>query len=65
LVPSCHPCNAGRGANRAKTHCPSGHEYTPENTYLNRRGHRFCRACNNNRSRRGYAARKAATGALA
>lgn len=27
-----------------KTHCPHGHEYTPENTYLNK-GRRFCRAC--------------------
>lgn len=36
--------------NRAKTHCPRGHEYTPENTYYRsgngtqRRG-RNCRAC--------------------
>lgn len=31
-----------------KTHCPRGHEYTPENTYY-RPGHptgRYCRACN-------------------
>lgn len=27
-----------------RTHCPSGHEYTPENTYLYD-GRRFCRAC--------------------
>lgn len=30
--------------NRAKTHCPSGHEYTPENTIL-KRGSRHCRQC--------------------
>ena len=29
---------------RSKTHCPYGHEYTPENTYLNK-GRRVCRAC--------------------
>ena len=29
----------------AKTHCPSGHEYVPENTYVNRRGSRECRTC--------------------
>jgi hypothetical protein len=28
----------------AKTHCPQGHEYTPENTER-RRGSRFCIAC--------------------
>lgn len=29
----------------AKTHCPRGHEYTNENTYVNKRGVRNCRAC--------------------
>lgn len=28
-----------------KTHCPHGHEYTSENTYLDTRGHRCCRTC--------------------
>lgn len=37
--------------NRAKTHCPSGHEYTPENTH--RRGNRrHCRACARERAAR-------------
>jgi hypothetical protein len=31
-------------ANAAKTHCPKGHEYNPENT-ISRRGGRECRAC--------------------
>lgn len=32
--------------NAAKTHCPSGHEYTPENTYIiPTTGSRACRAC--------------------
>lgn len=30
--------------NVLKTHCPRGHEYTPENTYV-RRGSRNCKAC--------------------
>ena len=34
----------GESANRAKTHCPQGHEYTDENTYV-WRGMRYCRAC--------------------
>lgn len=28
-----------------RTHCPSGHEYTPENTYVWRRGNRSMRCC--------------------
>ena len=32
---------------RAKTHCPQGHAYTPENTVYNNRGFRQCRACKN------------------
>ena len=33
--------------NRAKTHCPSGHPYSPENTRLERRGSRRCKKCIN------------------
>lgn len=28
-----------------KTHCPQGHEYTPENTYTRPNGKRECRTC--------------------
>lgn len=38
---------------RAKTHCPRGHEYTTENTYVSRSGSRNCRACRRDRSRVG------------
>jgi len=35
----------GKHNNASKTHCPKGHEYTPENTYRSP-GRRGCRACN-------------------
>ena len=37
-------CHAGE-ANLVKTHCPQGHEYTDENTYVRPRGGRTCRTC--------------------
>lgn len=40
-----HGENAARGQ-RAKTHCPQGHAYTPENTYLyGPKRFRQCRTC--------------------
>jgi hypothetical protein len=38
--------------NLAKTHCIHGHEFTLENTYVNRRGWRSCRRCSRERDRR-------------
>lgn len=36
----------GTHANASKTHCPKGHEYTPENTYIRPDFYaRMCRAC--------------------
>jgi hypothetical protein len=46
----------GRHPLHAKTHCPQGHEYTPENTYRNG-NHRFCRECGR-ASTRAYLAKK-------
>lgn len=31
--------------NARKTYCKRGHPYTPENTGINKRGHRYCKAC--------------------
>ncbi len=33
------------GAAIRKTHCKHGHEFTPENTAYNKKGHRHCRTC--------------------
>lgn len=36
----------GRHPSCRRTHCPHGHEYTPENTYVHKTsGARVCRAC--------------------
>ena len=37
---------------RAKTHCPHGHPYSPENTYITPVGGRQCIICRNARNRR-------------
>lgn len=42
---------------RAKTHCPHGHEYTEDNLYRDRNGGRACKTC---AKARGRARRKAA-----
>jgi hypothetical protein len=46
----------GRNRNASKTHCPQGHEYTPENTYRvpSRPRGRICRACQAEYQRRRY-----------
>ena len=31
--------------NSKKTHCPKGHEYSGENVFVNKKGHRYCRPC--------------------
>jgi hypothetical protein len=37
--------------NAAKTHCKWGHEFTPENTRIERDGSRVCRTCKRERQR--------------
>ena len=39
----------GTHHNASKTHCSKGHEFTPENTRINVRGGRECRACRRQR----------------
>lgn len=46
--------------NALKTHCPRGHEYTPENTKILRSGSRACRECARISSRERARARRAA-----
>ncbi len=53
LEPVTHLENVRRGESGlvhrqrylARTHCPHGHPWTPENTIRNARGHRHCREC--------------------
>lgn len=52
-------------ANAAKTHCPKGHEYTPENTIVDlsvggKNGSRRCKTCRREQKRASYQARKVA-----
>jgi hypothetical protein len=37
-----------------RTHCPEGHEYTPENTIIGSKGERVCRLCQQQACRRSY-----------
>lgn len=63
LEPVTQAENVRRGnsgaANAAKTHCPQGHPYSGENTYVNPDGKRVCRTCLNARRRAAFATRKA------
>lgn len=42
----------GNCKNANKTHCPYGHEYTPENTFILKSGSRICRTCARAKGRR-------------
>lgn len=66
LEPVTQQVNILRGfsiatANRLKTHCPHGHLYSAENTYIHPKNNgRICRACARKRSRANYQKRKIA-----
>ncbi len=49
--PVTHPGIGIGGVEKLKTHCPHGHEYTPENTFKDNRNTRRCRSCKNQRRR--------------
>jgi hypothetical protein len=56
LEPVTHAENCRRGHSpgaraRRDNRCKWGHEFTPENTLTDTRGHRICRTCNINNSR--------------
>ena len=44
------------------THCPRGHEYTPETLYVSPKGKTYCRTCNREIAARRYREGKAYTG---
>lgn len=50
----------GKGWHANITHCPAGHEYTPENTYISPAGGRNCRACTRIKNREAQRRRRAA-----
>jgi len=37
--------NGPSAINASKSHCSRGHEFTPDNTYTDPKGHRACRTC--------------------
>lgn len=51
LEPVPHQMNMERGGQRLKTHCPQGHEYSPENTYVTKANARQCRTCHREKQR--------------
>lgn len=52
--------NARDNGMASRTHCPRGHEYSPENTRHDRSGGRSCKTCERAMANARYAARRAA-----
>ena len=42
----------GRSPAAQRTHCPQGHEYTAENTWISKQGWRRCRHCSRDNARK-------------
>lgn len=61
---NCERAEMARGSangNGRKTHCPAGHEYTPENTRVGSKdGKRYCRTCHREDEARRAAERRRA-----
>lgn len=49
-----HVSERKRNPASLKTHCVHGHQYTPENTVIDKSGRRRCRTCKNEEARRRY-----------
>ena len=49
-----HRSNAVSAVNARKTHCHKGHEFSPDNTYIDPHGRRACRTCQRAHWRRYY-----------
>lgn len=47
-----------KARNTSITHCPHGHEYTPDNTYVAKKGSRTCKICQSANWRRHRAKNK-------
>ena len=45
IVTNLENIRRGKSFNGSKTHCKNGHKYTPDNTYLDSKGHRHCNTC--------------------
>ncbi len=45
VVTAIENIRRGINANRNKTYCPHGHQYTPENTQYEKKGSRHCKTC--------------------
>jgi len=50
----CHTRKDNRNGNVNKTQCNHGHEFTPENTYIDKDGGRNCRTCKRRQNRELY-----------
>jgi len=65
LEPTTHLENVQRGRGGqlqlARTHCPQGHPYDADNTFMRADGARGCRICRNDRSRKCKARKRAQT----
>lgn len=63
MIENVHRANLAYGRGIAVTHCPKGHEYTPENTYVEPKGSRSCRECRREVTRQWRARKRAALAA--
>lgn len=58
VTPAVHARVGTLAEKRRGAYCVNGHRFTPENTYVDPRGHRQCRTCRRLRARRSRRARR-------